>query len=137
MRITSPFRARASTAEQRAEVLELVVRPPEVVARAVLAQRVEVLVARVVEEGLEGLLARPFDEDHRLARLGAGALDGVAELAQAHDLPAVPADGIDRAAGVLAVEVVIGEVEEVEGVDGHHSVSMSAGPTSPSGQTPK
>src|SRR3954471_20155638 len=126
-----------STAEQRAQVLELVVGPPEVVARAVLAERVEVLVGGVVEEGLEGLGRRPLDEHHRLARLRAGALDGAGELAERDDLAAVPADRVDRAARVLAVEVVVGEVEEVERVDGHHSVSISAAPASPSGQTPK
>src|SRR4051794_2599110 len=127
MRITSPFRARASTAEQWAEVLELVVRPPEVVARAVLAQRVEVLVARVVEEGLEGLLARPFDEDHRLAGLGAGALDGVAELAQGDDLAAVPADGVDRAAGGLAGGGGCGGGGEGGGGERGHSAPLLGG----------
>src|SRR3954447_15063146 len=82
---------RSRAFEQRPEIVEPLIRPPEIVAGPVLAQRMQVAVLWVVEEALEGIARWPLDEDERLARLGvADAHRGIGvELAEGDDGAAV------------------------------------------------
>src|SRR5688500_2073807 len=62
-----------SPVEHRTQVLQALVEPPQVALGPVLAQRVQVLVLGIGHERVEGLLRRPLDEHHDLARLGVAA----------------------------------------------------------------
>src|SRR3712207_9522537 len=60
----------------------------------------------------------PLDQNHDPARLGV-AHQGFVQPSEGHDPTAVLRHGLRRAARVATVEVVIRQVEEVEGVERH------------------
>src|SRR5829696_10078187 len=89
----------------------------------------EVFVLGIFEKGVEGLARGPLDQDHHPPRTDAGLrLHRAIQFAECHDLTTVLAHRSDRTARILAVEVVIRQVEEVQGVEGH----STAVPSSPS-----
>src|SRR5215204_4749905 len=61
--MTGSTPARGTSPEERTQVLEPLVSPPQVVLRPVFAKRVEVLVFGIFEECIERPARRPFDED--------------------------------------------------------------------------
>src|SRR5260370_25316930 len=78
---------------------------------------VQVIERRIVAIALERLSRAPLDEDQDLARLEV-TLHAVAEPAQSHDSPAVSLDLACRPSGVGQVLLPIGDVEQVQSVDG-------------------
>src|SRR3712207_504442 len=63
-----------SRREKGPQVVQALVRPPEVIARPVLAQGMEVHELRVLEKRAEGFAGGPLDQDHDAARLHLGLL---------------------------------------------------------------
>ena len=99
------------------EVFQLVEEVPDVLVRALFPVRVQVGELRVVAVAVERLLRFPLDEDQHLARRQVPHRC-LAELAQGDHAPAVRSHFPRRLLRVGQVLVLVGDVEEVEGVDG-------------------
>ena len=109
--------------EERMQVLEPLVGPPKVVSRPVFTQWVEVLVFGIFAEGIERPARRPFHKDHDRPRCDTWLrLHHTSQPSERHDLSAALFHCCDRTARILAVEVVVCNLEKVEGVECHSTV---------------
>src|SRR4051794_11376167 len=125
-RSSATWRGTPSALQQRPQVLEALVEPPQVALRAVLAQRVQVPVLGIGHERVERLPRRPLDQDHGLPRLGVASLRRPGQPPERGHRAAVLAHRGHGAPRVGQVVVVAREVEEVERVEGHGG-SLRAG----------
>src|SRR5262249_22233985 len=82
--------------------------------RAVHTVLVQVGKARIVAIALECFLRFPFHENHHLAPWA--ALSRLAKPPERHDPAAMRLDFLRRALGIREVLVLVGDVEEIEGV---------------------
>ncbi len=85
--------------EEWAQILEPLVGPPQIVARPVIAQRLEIIVFGVSEEGIERLARGSFDQDREHPRFDAcSRLYHSIQAPERHALTAVLVHSGDRTA---------------------------------------
>src|SRR3989442_10004250 len=102
--------------QERTQVLELVEEVPDVILRALVAMRMQVGELGVGAVTVEGLLGGPFHQDENGARLDVAGRR-LTELPQRHHAAAMRLDLPCGASRVREVFVLVGDVEEIEGVD--------------------